>query len=85
MAVSVCGLFMLVSHLAGQIREGSASEWSLLTGVGCFLTGLICTLLFSILIRLDRIERQLSQTTTGSAHDEEDLRPEDMITDHRDD
>ncbi len=67
MAVFGCGILLLLSHLGGQIREGSASGWSLMIGIGFLLIGLISTLLFSILIRLDRIERQV-RPSAGDAH-----------------
>lgn len=73
MVVFGCGVLLLLGHLAGQMRVGSASGWSLLVGAGCLLAGLVGTLLFSILIRLDRIERRLHQPGSVSANtDDED-------------
>jgi hypothetical protein len=71
MAVSFVGVLLMISHLAGQLREGSAPGWSLFVGATCFLCGLIFTLLFAIMIRLHRIEQRLSDSDSVEESDED--------------
>ena len=70
MAVAFLGILLLVGHLAGQVNKGSASGWTLIVGGACFVCGLVLSLLFMILIRLERIDRQLSGS--GNREDAKD-------------
>lgn len=74
MALMFVGGILLIGHLAGQIREGSASDWSLITGLAFLLGGSIFTVLFVILIRLHRIEQRLSRSDAVKT-DEDDAPP----------
>jgi hypothetical protein len=71
MGVSFVGAILMISHLAGQLREGFASGWSLVIGATCFICGLIFALLFLILIRLHRIEQQIARSDSLKTSDEE--------------
>jgi hypothetical protein len=60
MAAGMVGVLLLLSHLAGQFRDGWAPAWSLVAGTACILVGVLFSLLFSILLRLQRIEQRIS-------------------------
>ena len=53
------GAFLLVGHVAGQIREGSASAASLVCGVALLGLSLLFLVLADIRNRLRRIEQHL--------------------------
>ena len=59
MAVASVGVLLLVEHFAGQLTEGWAPGWTLIMGGACFICGVILSLLFMILVRLERIDQQL--------------------------
>ena len=61
MALSAIGALLLLSHLAAQLREGTAPDWTLTVGTGSFVVGLISALLFAISARLQRIEALLTE------------------------
>lgn len=67
MAISAIGVLLLLSHLAGQLREGAAPDWTLVVGTGSFVVGLISALLFAICARLQRIEALLSESLSSSS------------------
>ncbi len=56
--VSVVGAVLLISHLAGQIREGSASWCSLIGGAASVVIGLLFAILGDLGIRLHRLEQE---------------------------
>jgi hypothetical protein len=56
--VFLVGVVLLIDHLAGQIREGYASPWSLIGGAASIVTGLLFAVLGDLGIRLHRIEQE---------------------------
>ena len=66
MAISAIGALLLLSHLAAQLREGTAPDWTLIVGTGSFVVGLISALLFAICARLQRIEALLAELPSSS-------------------
>ena len=61
MALAAIGLLLLIGHVTGQLKDGSASGCSLITGIGLVIFGVITSLLVSITARLARIEARLSE------------------------
>lgn len=57
--LAVGGALSLVGHLAGQIREGHASDLSLVAGGACFAAGILLLVLADLGARLVRIEMKL--------------------------
>jgi hypothetical protein len=53
------GAFSLLSHLAGQFQQGSASELSLFGGAGAVILGIVFLALADFGTRLVRIETKL--------------------------
>lgn len=52
------GAILLLSHLAGQIKEGYASQSTLIAGAACLGIGLLFTVLADLGIRLHRLEQR---------------------------
>lgn len=67
MTLCFLGGLLLIGYLAGQIGKGSESGWLLIIGFPSLISGVFLTLLFIILIRLDRIEKRLSASGNTSA------------------
>jgi len=57
-ALAFGGVLFIVIFLGNQFTR---SLWPLFVGAGCVLFGILFLLLFSILIRLDRVEAQISE------------------------
>jgi hypothetical protein len=57
--LTVGGALSLLGHLAGQIRQGHASDLSLVAGGACFAAGIILLVLADLGTRLVRIEMKL--------------------------
>ncbi len=56
--VSLVGAVLLLTHLAGQLREGSASRYTLIGGAASFGIGLLFAVLGDLGIRLHRLEQE---------------------------
>jgi hypothetical protein len=59
--VSLVGAVLMIDHLAGQIREGYASWWSLIGGAALFVIGLLFAVLGDLGSRLRRLEQKTSE------------------------
>lgn len=57
--LTVVGALALLGHLAGQIREGHASEASLVGGLGALVLGILFLVLADLGARAARIEAKL--------------------------
>ncbi|MBW3541948.1 MAG: hypothetical protein KY476_16895 [Planctomycetes bacterium] len=51
-AAGAIGVFLLIHHLAGQMREGSASGWTLIAGIGLPIISLLFWMLADVGYRL---------------------------------
>lgn len=65
-AVAACsilvGVLNLVEHIAGQMREGSATIESLIIGVCCLAFGVLLSAIANVGIKLNRIEKQMNRS-----------------------
>ena len=72
MVVAFIGILLLAGHLAGQANTGWAPGWTLIVGGACLICGMVLSLLFMILIRLERIDQQLGGREDTRDRDEAD-------------
>jgi len=74
LAIFVCvvGAILLLSHLAGQLREGYASQSTLIAGAACLGVGLLFAVLADLGIRLHRLEQRVGEVQQEPPADRED-------------
>ncbi len=70
--VSLVGIVLLISHLAGQFREGSASWSTLIGGAASFGIGLLFAVLGDLGIRLHRLEQEAGKAGQQPPAERED-------------
>ena len=74
-AAGVIGVFLLIHHMAGQMRDGSASGWTLIAGIGLPVFSLLLWMLADIGYRL-----AAEQRTSDESDDEPDPREQGRTT-----
>jgi multisubunit Na+/H+ antiporter MnhB subunit len=74
LAIFVCavGMILLLSHVAGQLREGFASRSTSIGGAGCLGIGLLFAVLADLGTLLHRLEQRVGEAEQRPLVERED-------------